>query len=203
MSLKSERASMRARQIVESGAWSDMKGQGSFDNIDELFALGEASVKLGDVGRADAALEHLGTAAKSVSDADARDLAVVMGAQLDGLMRLARGDPAGGLAALARATALEAKRPRPIAKPYPVKPAGELYAEALLGTGDAAGAMTEFQKALARTPRRPASLLGLARAAQRVGRRAESVKAAKEFLAAWHLADATRPELIEARRLAR
>jgi tetratricopeptide (TPR) repeat protein len=203
MSLKSELASMRARQIVESGAWSDMKGQGSFDNIDELFALGEASVKLGDVGRADAALEHLGTAAKSVSDADARDLAVVMGAQLDGLMRLARGDPAGGLAALARATALEAKRPRPIARPYPVKPAGELYAEALLGTGDAAGAMTEFQKALARTPRRPASLLGLARAAQRVGRRAESVKAAKEFLAAWHLADATRPELIEARRLAR
>src|SRR5262245_43703982 len=38
LSLKSELASMRARQVVESGSWGDMKGKGSFDNIDELFA---------------------------------------------------------------------------------------------------------------------------------------------------------------------
>ena len=122
LSLKSELASMRARQVVESGAWSDMKGQGSFDNIDELFALGEASVKLGDAGRAEAALEHLTTAAKSVPDADAREIAEVMGAQLDGLMRLAKGDRAGGLAALARATVLEMKRPKPIARPIQSRP---------------------------------------------------------------------------------
>lgn len=202
LSLKSELASMRARQVVESGAWSDLKGQGSFDNIDELFALGQASVALGDVGRAEAALEHLGTAARSVPDQDAREVAAVMGAQLDGLMRLAKGDRAGGLAALARATALEAKRPRPIARPYPIKPAGELYAEALLSTGDAAAAVTQFQKALTRTPRRAASLLGFARAAQKAGRPTDAAKAAKDFLAAWHLADATRPELAEARQLA-
>src|SRR5204863_4249486 len=34
-SLKSELGSMRARRIVESGAWEEMKGQGSFENIDE------------------------------------------------------------------------------------------------------------------------------------------------------------------------
>src|SRR5262245_50880066 len=59
LSLKSELASMKARLVVESGDWALMKGQGSFDNIDELFALGAASVRLGDKGRADAALEHL------------------------------------------------------------------------------------------------------------------------------------------------
>ena len=203
MSLKSELASMRARQVVESGAWADMKGRGSFDNIDELFALGEAAVKLGDLARADAAVEHLATAAKSVPDADAREIAAIMGAALDGLLRLARGDRAGGLGALQRAASLEAKRPRPIARPYPIKPAGELYAEALIGAGDAAAAVAEFQKALARTPRRAASLLGLARASEQAGRRADAAKAAKEFLAAWHLADAGRPELAEARRLAR
>ena len=203
MSLKSELASMRARQVVESGAWADMKGRGSFDNIDELFALGEAAVKLGDLARADAAVEHLATAAKSVPDADAREIAAIMGAALDGLLRLARGDRAGGLGALQRAASLEAKRPRPIARPYPIKPAGELYAEALTGAGDAAAAVAEFQKALARTPRRAASLLGLARASEKAGRRADAAKAAKEFLAAWHLADAGRPELAEARRLAR
>jgi tetratricopeptide (TPR) repeat protein len=203
MSLKSELASMRARQVVESGAWADMKGRGSFDNIDELFALGEAAVKLGDLARADAAVEHLATAAKSVPDADAREIAAIMGAALDGLLRLARGDRAGGLGALQRAASLEAKRPRPIARPYPIKPAGELYAEALTGAGDAAAAVAEFQKALARSPRRAASLLGLARASEKAGRRADAAKAAKEFLAAWHLADAGRPELAEARRLAR
>ena len=48
MSLKSELASMKARLVVESGDWALMKGQGTFDNIDELFALGVASVPLGD-----------------------------------------------------------------------------------------------------------------------------------------------------------
>jgi tetratricopeptide (TPR) repeat protein len=203
LSLKSELASMRARQVVESGSWGDMKGKGSFDNIDELFVLGEASIALGDLGRADAAFEHLGTAAKTVPDADAREISAIMAAELDGLLRLARNDRAGGLAALQGATALEAKRARPIARPYPIKPAGELYAEALLQRGDAAAAVTEFRKALTRTPRRAASLLGLARALDKAGQRAEAAKTAQEFLATWRRADAGRSEIAEARRLAR
>jgi len=200
-SLKSELGSMRARRIIESGAWTEMKGQGSFENIDELFALGEASVNVGDLARADAAFEHLGNAARSVPDVDAREIAAIMAAELDALLRLARGDRAGSLNAAARASALEAKRPKPIARPYPIKPAGELHAEMLLKTGNAQGAMIEFQKALARTPRRAASLIGLARAASKAGRTDEASKATKEFLAVWHRADPGRPELAEARAL--
>jgi tetratricopeptide (TPR) repeat protein len=202
-SLKSELASMKARLVVESGDWASMKGQGSFENIDELYALGAASVKLGDGARAEVALEHLDTASKTVPDADAREIAHIMAAELDGLMRFARGDKAGAFAALAHASAAEAKRPKPIARPYPIKPAGELYGEILLASGDAAGAVKQFQIALARTPRRAAALLGLARAAQKAGQPAVAVKAATDFLAAWHLADAGRPELAEARTLAR
>ena len=202
-SLKSELGSLRARLVIDSGDWVAMKGQGAFENIDELFALGYASVKLGDMGRADAAVEHLGTAAKTVPDADAREIAQIMSVELDAVARAARGDRGGGLAAGARAAALEAKRPRPIARPYPVKPAAELYGELLLAGGDAAGAVRQFQASLARTPRRAASLLGLARAAAKAGQRAESMKAAKDFLAAWRLADVTRPEIAEARALAR
>ena len=203
MSLKSELASMKARLVVESGEWALMKGQGSFDNIDELYALGAASVRLGDRGRADAAREQLGNAVKSVPDRDAREIAEIMREELDGAMRESAGDKAGGLAALARAAAFEAKRPKPIARPYPVKPAAELYGEALLRAGDAAAAITQFQASLARTPRRAASLLGLARAAKAAGKPAAAAKAAKEFLAAWHLADRDRAELKEARALAR
>jgi len=201
-SLKSELASMKARLVVESGDWAPMKGQGSFDNIDELFALGMASVPLGDRGRADAALEQLLNAAKTIPDQDAREVAAIMAAEIDGLIKLARNDRAGSLAALARATQLEAKRPRPIARPYPIKPAGELYAEILLGTGDAKAAVVQFKTALARTPGRAQSLLGLARAATAAGLSAEATKAAKDFLAAWHLADKDRPEMNEARALA-
>jgi tetratricopeptide (TPR) repeat protein len=200
-SLKSELASMKARLVIESGDWAPMKGQPSFDNIDELFALGMASIPLRDPGRADAALEQLLTAAKTVPDRDAREVAQIMAAELDGLIRLGKNDRAGALAALARGAQLEAKRPRPVARPYPIKPAGELYAEILLGTGDTAAAVTQFKASLARTPGRAASLLGLARAASLAGPRAEAVKAAKDFLAAWHLADADRPEVKEMRAL--
>ncbi len=203
VSLRSELASMKARLVVESGDWAVMKGQGSFDNVDELFALGEASVRLGDGGRADAALEHLRTASTTVHDRDAREVASIMAAELDGLVRFASGDRTGGLASAARAAELEAKRPKPVARPYPIKPAGELYGELLLASGDAAGAVKQFQAALARTPRRASALLGLSRAAQKAGQRTLALQAAKDFLAAWHFADPARPELTEARALAR
>jgi hypothetical protein len=203
LSLKSELASMKARLVVEAGDWAVMKGQGSFDNIDELFALGAASVKLADAGRAEAAIEHLGTAAKTVPDQDAREIAGIMASQVDALLRFSRRDRAGALAAAARAAALEGKRPKPVARPYPIKPAAELYGELLLAGGDAPAAITQFQAALARTPRRAASLLGLARAAHKAGQRTVAVKAAKDFLAAWHLADPGRPEVAEMRALSR
>jgi len=203
LSLKNELASLKARFVVESGAWAVMKGQGSFDNIDELFALGMASVRLGDAGRAEATIEQLATASRTVPDRDAREVAAIMGAELEGLLRFSRGDRAGTLSSLARAAALEARRAKPVARPYPIKPAAELYAETLLSAGDAPAASAQFQASLARTPRRAASLLGLARAAKAAGLRDESMKAAKDFLAAWHLADSNRPELDEARALAR
>jgi predicted Zn-dependent protease len=93
--------------------------------------------------------------------------------------------------------------PRPVARPYPVKSAAELYGEALLAAGDAPGAMRQFQASLARTPRRAASQLGLARALAKAGRRTEAAKAAREFVAMWHAADRERTELAEMKALAR
>jgi len=203
MSLKSELASMKARLVMENADWAQMKGQANFDNIDELFVIGVASVPLNDHGRADAALEHLRTAATTLPDRDAREIAQIMAAELDGLMRLARNDRAGALASLARGAELEARRPKPVARPYPVKPAAELYGEILLGTGDSAAALVQFKASLARTPRRAASLLGLARAASAAGLRTLAAETARDFLKAWHLADKDRPELAEARELAR
>jgi tetratricopeptide (TPR) repeat protein len=202
ISLKGELASMKARLVLENGDWRQMQGQPNFDNIDELFALGVASVALGDPGRAGASLDHLNRAA-TLPDRDAREIAQIMAAQLDGMIRLGRDDRTGALALLARAAQLETRRPKPVARPYPVKPAGELYAEILLGTGDPAAAIVQFNAALARTPRRAASLLGLARAASAAGQPTLAASTAREFLSVWKLADKERPELAEARALTR
>jgi tetratricopeptide (TPR) repeat protein len=203
MSLRSERASMRARLVVESGRWELLKAQGTFDNVDELFALGLASVKLGDGPRAEAALEQLQGARRAAPDETNRRLAEIMYGEVSGLYQISRGQAQQGLATLASAAKLESAMPNPIARPYPIKPAGELYGEALLSAGDAAGAVRAFQSSLKRTPRRASSLIGLARAAKAAGQPAVSSRAAREFVEMWKLADPGRPELVDATRLAR
>lgn len=203
LSLRNERGSMRARFVVESGQWNLMKGQGSFDNVDELFALGLASVRLGDAARVEAALEQLQDARTAAPDPSNRQLAEIMYRQVGGLYQIMRGEKGEGLAALESAMQLEAGLPKPIARPYPIKPAGELYAETLLSMGDAAGAVRAFQTALKRTPRRAASMIGLARAAAAAKQPALASRTAREFLAMWQHADPGRPELKEAHALAR
>jgi tetratricopeptide (TPR) repeat protein len=201
MSLRNELASMRARDVIESREWTRMKGQGSFDNIDELFALGLSSIALADPGRAEAAIDHLRTAARTLPDRDAAAVAGIMADEVAGMLQFARGDREQALAALARAAGAEGRRPRPIARPYPIKPAIELHAELLLASGRAPEAVAQFRASLARTPRRAASLLGLALASAAAGSGADAASAAKEFLDVWHLADQGRPEPADVRKL--
>jgi tetratricopeptide (TPR) repeat protein len=198
--LRNELASMRARYVVESRDWAYLKGQTSFDNIDELFALGLSSTALGDAARADASLQHL-RQASAAGNRDAREVAAIMSDQLQGVILFARGNRDEALRTLARAAEAEARRPRPIARPYPIKPAAELYGEFLIAAGDGRAAMAQFQAALQRTPRRAASLLGLAAAAALTGSLTESASAASEFIKVWHRADPGRREMGDAQRL--
>jgi hypothetical protein len=125
-----------------------------------------------------------------------------MAEEVAGLIHLGRGERPQALATLAQVAAREARMPKPIARPFPIKPATELYGEVLLATGDAAGAVRAFRASLARTPRRASSLIGLARASRAAQFEADARAEAKEFLRIWHLADTDRPELAEARALA-
>ena len=102
-------------------------------------------------------------------------------------------------AAMDRATAAQSKMPKPIGRPYPVKGADELYGELLLEAAQPKNAIVWFERALQRTPNRSRALLGLARAAAKAGDAAKSRSAYKQFLINWRLADATLPELQEAR----
>jgi tetratricopeptide (TPR) repeat protein len=197
--LRNDRGSMRARYIIESERWSEMKGQGSFDNIDELFALGLSAYKLKDNARLFAAVGELEKMVKSPPNAEIREQATVMLHELGALLMLSQGNPKEAFAAMERATAAQAKMPRPIGRPYPVKGADELYGELLLAAGRPKEAVVWFERTLTRTPNRSRAVLGLARAAAKAGDAAKSRAAYKQFLANWRTADPNLPEIIEAR----
>jgi tetratricopeptide (TPR) repeat protein len=197
--LRNDRGSMRARYVIEGTHWNEMQGQGSFEGIDELFALGFSAAKLGDRARVEAAIEELTRAAAPGQPDELREQAQIMLHEMQALHLFAQGRRAEAFAEMDRATALQALMPKPIGRPYPVKGADELYAELLLEAGRPKAAVEWFEKTLTRTPNRSRAVLGLARARARAGDPAGSREAYQQFLANWQNADPDRPELKEAR----
>lgn len=198
--LRNDRGSMRARYIIESERWREMRGQTTFDNVDELFALGLASVRMQDIPRAEAALDMLRKASAPGQPQELREQAAVMTREMDGLLLFATGQRDNAYIAMRQAVAMQDRMPRPIGRPYPVKGADELLGEVLLEGGRAKDARTWFEAALRRTPNRSRAVLGLARAAARSGDAAASRRAYTQFLDNWKDADPGLPELTEARR---
>ncbi len=198
-SLRLDRGSMRARYIIESERWSEMRGQGAFDGIDELFALGMSAAMLKDRGRVEAVIQELRIAAAPGKPAELREQAEIMLYEMQAIHLFAQGRHADAFAEMDRATALQARMPKPIGRPYPVKGADELYGELLLEAGRAQAAIEWFEKALRRTPNRSRSVIGLARAKAAGGDAAGSRKAYEQFLQNWRNADPNLPEVAEAR----
>jgi len=197
--LGNDRGSMRARYIIESERWSEMKGQSTFDNIEELFAVGLSAVNLGDAARVQATIAEFRNASAPAQAAGLREQAEVMLRQMEALDLFARGQHAAAFAMMDRAVALQARMPRPIGRPFPVKGADELYGELLFQVGRPKEAIVWFDRALARTPNRSRAVLGLARAYRNAGNAVAAKATYQRFLANWRLADPGLPEITEAR----
>jgi tetratricopeptide (TPR) repeat protein len=197
--LRNDRGSMRARYIIESERWQEMKGQTTFDNIEELFALGLSAVNLADSARVQSVIEEFRKAAAPGQAAGLREQAEVMLREMEALDVFAQGRHAEGLAQMDRAAALQARMPRPIGRPFPVKDVNELYGELLLQVNRPSEAIARFDRVLARTPNRSRALLGLARAYRNAGDTTNARAAYKRFLTNYRQADTGLPEVAEAR----
>ncbi|HEX4953815.1 MAG TPA: tetratricopeptide repeat protein [Thermoanaerobaculia bacterium] len=162
------------------------------------FARGLLAVRDGRREAAEAARAELEVAAAG-ADGQTAKLLQVLERELAGLISLAEKHTEEGLARLAEAATLEAKLDFPSGPPEPVKPAHELYGEALLAAGRPAEARRELEQALARTPGRPAALLALARAAHAEGDTATARRLYARLAEIWRGADAGLPEVAEAR----
>ena len=192
-------ATLRAYYAVETRGWTELRDRTRYDNADELFASGLAAAKLRDTSKADQTIAALRQTAAGDVDPTRRDMAALMAHELDALVRLARGQRDEALAAIARACAIEDRYPRPIGRPHPVKPSHELFGEILLELDRPSDAKGQFEQSLWRAANRSLSVLGLARAASRLGDRALAERQYRQLLANWHAADAGLPEIAEAR----
>ena len=201
--LRNDRGSMRARYIVESERWQEMKGQGTFDNIEELFALGLSAVNLGEAPRVRMVIDEFRKASAPGQPAGLREQAEIMLREMEALDLFAQGQHQAAFAMLDRAAALQARMPRPIGRPFPVKDVNELYGELLLQAGRAREAIGRFDRVLARTPNRSRALLGLARAYRNAGDAVNARAAYKRFLTNYRLADPGLAEVAEAREAVR
>ncbi len=121
-----------------------------------------------------------------------RKTAEIMLQQLQAELWLAEGKQEQALPLLAQTAAAEDALTFEFGPPVPVKPAHELYAEALLAAHRNKEARDEFQRALARAPKRTQSLIGLAKAAAASGDSEVARSAEEDLKSFWH-GDAIKP----------
>jgi len=107
--------------------------------------------------------------------------------------RIMRDEVAAAMTSIAdparEAAHIDDSLPMPFGPPVTIKPPHELLGELLLAEHKPDSAIAEFQLALARAPRRPMSLLGLAQAQQAAGRTAAADSTYATLREIWHAAD--------------
>jgi tetratricopeptide (TPR) repeat protein len=181
---------VRARMVLETQQWKITPiTEESHDT--ELLATGISAVRLGELDTARKAADRLATKAAGLDNSDRSYYAdtakpvEIMQRSVAGLVAIAEGDTDKGLAMLAEGVEIaESMRP-PNGAPDPLKPIHELYGEELLTADRPDEARAQFIVSLQRTPNRPLSLLGLARAYAALGDEESARKQYQKLADVW------------------
>ncbi len=193
---------LRARYIVETESW-ETKPVAVESPSHELLATGISAFKLGEGDLLKKAAAQL----RATADGQAKDSSVynrdakptrIMQHEVEALAALTKGDEDGAIELLKLGIEVaESMRP-PNGAANPVKPVHELAGEVSLEIDRPSDAVKFFEKQLLRTPNRPRSLLGLARAYAKLGNRPLASEQYEKLLNAWSSFDL--PEKEEATR---
>ena len=186
-------AEVKARYAIEREAWQPEPVTDQ-TRATELLAVGLGAVRTGDFDLAERIANKL---AEKADEAASRDdfrfyysltgkSLNIMSREVAGLLEIARGNSEAGLALLSESVGIaESMRP-PNGAPIPLKPAHELYGEALLAAGRPEVALAMFERSLQRMPNRPLSLRGLARAHVALGNADEARRTYGRLESGWH-----------------
>jgi tetratricopeptide (TPR) repeat protein len=200
---------MPARYALERGAWAEAAtltlpvGALSYVPAITFFARAVGAARSGAVEQARADVDSL-TAIKARLD-DAKDTywSTIVEAQrlaASAWIALALRDTADALRLANDAAALEETVEKNPVTPGPILPARELEGDLLMQLGRHADALVAYEKTLTREPRRLRSIYGAARAAQLSRNSVIARKRYGELIALMSKADASRPELLVAKK---
>jgi tetratricopeptide (TPR) repeat protein len=209
---RSHLAMMRAAYLIETRQWNAFDSSSPVDAGDlaqkglTLYVEGTRALARRDRPAAENALADLQATVKANAEAghDSTRMSymrhrssgsdVVMAKELEAAILSAKGETERALALAREATAAEDALTFDFGPPAVVKPAHEFAGELLLGAKRFADSRKEFETALAKTPGRSLSLLGLARSASQSGDAAAAREAYSDLAKNWNKADPDLPE---------
>jgi tetratricopeptide (TPR) repeat protein len=170
-------ASMKARQVVESGKWEKLAlptgavrdgGAPAYDgSAAYVFAAGVSAANLGDLDTAKVALDKLKAMraqAESGSNAYRAKPFAIMEKEIAAVIAFTQKDAATAEKNIKEATEIELTLDAPSGPPEPIKPSFELYGMLLQQLGRAKEAAAQFEQSLTRMPNRRVALQGLRQA---------------------------------------
>jgi tetratricopeptide (TPR) repeat protein len=199
-------AELSANWNASTDRWTERPARFRVDTTGTDVSTAAFGVGLGALGRGERALaDTMGMVIARERVADSVRIARLKPAQpgdltwhgyirirelaLRALIQRAGGRQDSALVLLRAAGDIERSLPVEFGPPMTFKPPHEAAGELLLEMGRFADAEAEFTLALARTPRRTSSLLGLARAAKEQGKMAEAANRYAELTEIWKRAD--------------
>lgn len=166
---------LRARLIIETERWELFELNDALHN-DQLLALGLSAANLGQLGLAQQVVDRMAERLEENPGNEALRVAHAEVAALSRIRAAAQADErrAGtlrneALEMLEEAIALTNEQDLPRGAPNPLKPVHELAGEVMLSIGEPEAAMELFEESLLRTPNRPWSQMGMARAYRELG----------------------------------
>ena len=191
---------MRSIYLIDSRDWNGPVARRTTDTTRELpwartlrdFTDGLRAVEIGDLATARLMLDRVSRRPLLAANKE------VMVRTLRAAVAFADRQSQQALAELERAATLEDSLPFEFGPPAALKPPREFKGEYLLALERPAEAAREFEQALRRTPRRVATLLGLARASARAGDTERALAVYAELKGIWHRAEPGISELAEA-----
>jgi tetratricopeptide (TPR) repeat protein len=204
-------AAMPARYAFERGAWQEaaqLQPPGSsypFVESITYFARSVGAARSGDLAAARKDAEQLDAMHKALVAANNAYWGTEVEVQklaADGWIALGEGKSEEALSLMRAAADLEDHNEKHIVTPGRIVPARELLGEMLLEAKQPQAALQEFEASQRREPNRFRNYLGAARAADMAGDRAKAAAYYQKLLVLAKNADAVRPELVSARKLA-
>ena len=201
-------AAIPVRYAFERAAWAEAAAleipKTPFAQAEAIAWFGRAigAARSGDMTNAKEAISQLGALKDRLAKANDdywTGQVLVQERAAEGWLAFGEGRKADAIVALRQAADLEDRSGKHVAMENRLSPIREMFGELLLEADEPAQALTEFETSLRNNPNRFRSFAGAAKAAERVGNRAQARSYYEKLVILAAQADARRPGLVAAK----